>query len=558
MDDWELNNLILLSDTNGSLHGVNRENGNVVWTLPIDEPLVKIQTNINGQSSGATSSSTSLTNSESSSSSSAAQGNIIWFVEPYQDGTLYYFTPKYGLNRLPTSIKDLVMESPFTLSGDDKIYTGTRKTSLYSINIYTGEIKSSFGNTEECPIPKSTLPPDEKRSHNEDDNIMIGKTTYQLTIHSKSNSNIMWNVTYSQWVPNNIDNDLILQNQQSMDKVYFTPFHDRSLLAINKDIGTPIWISKLPALPVNIFDVFRHNENSNEYLLLPHPLKVLNDLQMNDINNQDMVFVNKTIDSNQWIAMSFNNYPTLIKSAPISKYQEYLNKYYAGINNKEALDYISNFQVVNNSEENIEDFVSGIHRVFELSSMNSYQPLERFRTLEEDIKRIGDGSENKHTPETTTDKVPNIMDGFKFPSRPSTLRSEVLLLEPAREDLIEHEQTMYEPINHADINSPSVNSISIVRRIFEDLAVLLVLFVLLLSFGKSNKFVKKFIGGLPLEKQLADDEEQQKEPEEKDEDLKPAETIIIEKPQEVVEANKVEEIIEKPKKLHQLLMIKLK
>ena len=142
------------------------------------------------------------------------------------------------------------MESPFTLSGDDKIYTGTRKTSLYNINIHTGEIKSSFGNTDECPIPRSTLPPE--TAFNADDTIMIGKTTYELSIHSKSNSDVMWNVTYSQWVPNNIDNDLILQNQQSLDKIYFTPFHDRSLLAINKDIGTPIWISKLPGLPVSI------------------------------------------------------------------------------------------------------------------------------------------------------------------------------------------------------------------------------------------------------------------------------------------------------------------
>ena len=106
LDDWDLNNIILLSDINGSLHCVNRDDGNLIWSLPIDEPLVKIQSNIKDKS---------------------AAHNILWFVEPYQDGTLYYFNSKFGLNKLPTSIKDLVMESPFTLSGDDKIYTGTRK-----------------------------------------------------------------------------------------------------------------------------------------------------------------------------------------------------------------------------------------------------------------------------------------------------------------------------------------------------------------------------------------------------------------------------------------------
>ena len=46
LDDWDLNNIILLSDINGSLHCVNRDDGNLIWSLPIDEPLVKIQSNI--------------------------------------------------------------------------------------------------------------------------------------------------------------------------------------------------------------------------------------------------------------------------------------------------------------------------------------------------------------------------------------------------------------------------------------------------------------------------------------------------------------------------------
>ncbi|KAL6453309.1 IRE1 Serine/threonine-protein kinase/endoribonuclease IRE1 [Candida maltosa Xu316] len=519
LDDWDLNNLILLSDTNGSLHGVNRENGNLIWTLPIEEPLVKIQTNSGGDTSPAS--------------------NILWFVEPYQDGSLYYFTPKFGLNKLPTSIKDLVMESPFTLSGDDKIYTGTRKTSLFSINLHTGEIKSSFGNTEECPIPKSTLPPGESgtKDANDDDTIMIGKTTYQLTIHSKSNSNIMWNVTYSQWVPNNIDNDLILQNQQSADRVYFTPFHDRSLLAINQDIGTPIWISKLPALPVNIFDVFSNSENQkNEYLVLPHPLEVLNNLQMNDINNQDMVFVNKTFDTNQWVAMSFRNYPTLIKSAPISKYQELLNQYYAGIN--ESLDFIENFQLVNNSDENIEKLISGIHRVIQLSQENSYQPVQRYHTSQPDVKRIGDGrTEDQGEPTESLDKVPNIMDGFKFPSRQSTLTSKLLLLEPSKNDQPSspHQQQPYQyQTSLSDGNSSVATSGGFLRRIIEDLAVLVVILVLLMTFGRSSRIVKKFIGEFPIEKDVSDEEQQ-----------KPQE-IIIEKPDE---PRKLEEIIEKTEEI---------
>ncbi|RLV92675.1 Serine/threonine-protein kinase/endoribonuclease IRE1 [Spathaspora sp. JA1] len=467
ISDCDLMDLVLISDIDGNLHGVERNTGSLIWTLPIDEPLVKIQSN----------------------SSINVHTNILWFVEPYLDGSLYYFTPKFGLNKLPTSIKDLVMESPFTLSGDDKIYTGTRKTSLYSINIHTGEIKSSFGNNDEkCPVPHSRIVGAEEDSTS-DDTVMIGKTTYELTIHSKSNSNIVWNVSYSQWVPNNIDNDLILQNQYSIDKLYFTPFHDKSLLAINQDIGTPVWISKLPSLAVNIFDVFNNN---NDYILLPHPFKVLNNLQKehhHHHSNNDLVFVNKTTsNSQQWIAMSFENYPTLIKSAPISNYQTMLNNYYGGVT--QPLDYLENFHILKAGDSKVEKLISGIHRVFQLTSETSYQPIARYTTAQEQIKQIGDGNDQQsqqqqHPPKT----FPGIMDGIKFVEKLPSSFEDVFLLEagdPGYESLPAAAST--------PAGNIGVNSTAIVRRIIEDLAVLVVIFVLLMTFGKSNRFLRRILG----------------------------------------------------------------
>lgn len=493
IEDCELQDLLLISDINGNLHGLERGTGSLLWTLPIDEPLVKVQSN----------------NSSENQTSAKSQTNILWFVEPYDDGTLFYFTPMYGLNKLPTSIKTLVMESPFSLSGDDKIYTGTRKTALYSLNIHTGEIKSSFGNRdEECPVPTSALPPRDA----EDDTIMIGKTRYELSIHSKSNSNVVWNVTYSQWVPNNIDNDLIMQNQESLDKLYFTPFHDRSLLAINKDMGTPIWISKLPALAVNIFDVFHNAKQSKEYILLPHPLKVLNDLQVNEGTNRDMVFLNKTSDQDQWIAMSFNNYPTLIKSAPLSKYQAMLNSYYSGVGNS-FKELFENYQLSANTPEVVEELISGIHRVVELSGDTAYQPISRFGTSEKNIKRIGDGStESILDAERGRDKgnsdksVPNIIDGIRFPAKVSTIGSEIIMLEPYQKDMDAVQN--YDSIDSGQNTSINLSSGAILRRILEDLGVLLIILLLILTFGRSNKLVQKLFGDFraPKDLELSEDD----------------------------------------------------
>ncbi|EGW35193.1 uncharacterized protein SPAPADRAFT_133040 [Spathaspora passalidarum NRRL Y-27907] len=498
INDCDLTDLLLISDIDGHLYGVERNSGSLMWTLPIDEPLVKIQTN------------NSINN---------LQSNILWFVEPYQDGSLYYFTPKFGLNKLPTSIKDLVMESPFSLSGDDKIYTGTRKTSLYTINIHTGEIKSSFGSDEKCPVPNTKVPlGDSTSSQYQDDTVMIGKTTYELAIHSKSNSSIVWNVTYSQWVPNNIDNDLVLQNQQSLDKLYFTPFHDRSLLAINKDIGTPVWISKLPSLAVNIFDIF-NNGKTGDYILLPHPLKVLNNLQIKEHHptNNDLVFVNKTSNSQQWIAMSFENYPTLIKSAPISNYQTMLNNYYGGVT--QPLDYLESFHVVKASESKVEKLISGIHRAFQLSSDTSYQPIARYTTAQEQIKRIGDGN-GDDTIEQQSSKFPGIMDGIKFVEKlPPSFESDVYLLEASDQ---------YEALPQAPVTKTiggGVNSTAIVRRIIEDLAVLVVIFVLLMTFGKSNRLLRKVLGEYRF---IQDDQESRAQQVLNKQEVKPPSTIVVE------------------------------
>ncbi|KAK6460628.1 hypothetical protein DFJ63DRAFT_320783 [Scheffersomyces coipomensis] len=510
IEDCKLTDQLLISDIDGNLHGVERNSGALLWTLPIEDPLVKIQTN-------------------NTFDSSSSQSNILWFVEPYQDGSLYYFTPKFGLNKLPTSIKDLVLESPFSLSGDDKIYTGTRKTSLYTINIFTGEIVSSFGNNipEHCPVPNSHYQNARTMNSNIDDTIMIGKTTYELSIYSKLNTNIVWNVTYSQWGPNNIDNDLIMQNQQSLDELYFTPFHDKSLLAINKNLGTPVWISKLPSLAVSVFDVF-NNLKTSEYVILPHPLKVLNDLQIqiddeSFSNNNDLVFINKTANSDEWFAMSFNNYPTLIKSAPVSKYQLSLYKLYNNLVDIETIDYLKNFQLLTSPKNEVESLINGIHKCFPLSSHTSYQPSSRFDIEDHSIKQIGDGSDfdidyhdsNHHSTgksQQILDNPNKLIDGIKFPDGTPTPGYDLMVVDQSRELLEPTYQ--YDELMASAHSSNSLFAGGIIRRIFEDLVVLSVLFVLLMTFGKSSKYVIA-IQKLLFERGIeVDDEEEEIEEEE--------------------------------------------
>lgn len=475
INDYKLSDYLLISDIDGNLHNVDRNSGLLVWSLPFEEPLIHIEAN------------NSHHNSHEQDSDSD-ESNILWFVEPYNDGTLYYFTPEFGLNKLPATIKELVLQSPFSLAGDDKIYTGTRKTSLYTLNIHTGEIISQFGD-DKCPT--STY--QDTSTGGDSDYMMIGKTVYELTIHSKSDSNIVWYVTYSQWGPNNIDNDLIIQNQKSLDELYFTPFHDKSLLAINKELGTPIWISKLPLLAVNVFDIFNNKKLDDNFVILPHPLKVLNDLQINQDDgtiNNDLCFINKTADSDQWFAMSFINYPTLIKSAPISQYQMALFKV---DNNYYDMPHLSTLRHLKLHDIGNDYLINGIHKIHHLSSDTMYQPVSKFSQIFDRLS-IDDGKDEDVIPQKTSTNmaIPNIIEGIRFQS---SSHNEILPTSP-KEDFLLIESTdksEYLPQDYYDTanTTSKTDSLSLMKKICEDIIVILVMSLFLLALTKSKLVFRK-------------------------------------------------------------------
>lgn len=503
IDDWKLSDHLLISDIDGNLHGVERNSGALLWTLPMDDPLVKITTNATSTAGSRPTSTAPYSDFVNENSES----NILWFVEPYQDGSLYYFTPKFGLNKLPTSIKNLVLESPFSLNGDDKVYTGSRKTSLYTINIHTGEIVSSFGNEENCPIPNSHYDKNFNNIKN-DDTIMIGKTIYELSIFSKENTNVVWNVTYSQWGPNNIDNDLMMQNQQSLDELYFTPFHDKSLLAINKNLGTPVWISKLPSLAVNVFDIFNNIKQFSDHVVLPHPLKVLNNLQINgdsslNSENSDLCFLNKTSNGKEWFAMSYINYPTLIKSAPVSKYQSNLYKLAHNLPTDISVEFLSNFKL--SQTETVENMINGIHKSYHLTSETMFQPLSRFDDISS-LKQISDGKPHHNDDQDITFSAeevksggPDVMNGINFQneiSKEANNQDVSTIISSNNHDLLIYDedddskkQVARNPsfAGHQAIES----SLSLIKRICEDVIVILVLLLFLMFFGKFGKLSKK-------------------------------------------------------------------
>ncbi|ODV86978.1 hypothetical protein CANARDRAFT_196247 [[Candida] arabinofermentans NRRL YB-2248] len=311
LDTFEVTNLLLSSDIEGNLHALNRNTGELVWTLLGNDPLVSIVSD-EEESRGISTTETMST-------------QMVWMIEPFADGSIYYFTEQDGLQKLPTSIKQLVQKSPFSV-GDDFMYTGIKRSGIVKIDARTGELIESFG------LPNSLLdegttassyPIEDESSGSDVPTILLGKTTYELSIHSKNGTS--WNITYSSWGPNNLHAKLVEQNFESIDNLYIQPFHDNSLLALDAETKSVKWVSSLPFVTVNVFDVFLdrddYEDHQSQFIVIPHPLNSRPALPNSFSSSSDSksTFIDRT-NEGSWFAMSEYNYPSLVKSAPLAKY----------------------------------------------------------------------------------------------------------------------------------------------------------------------------------------------------------------------------------------------
>jgi hypothetical protein len=123
LDQWRLADILVIGTIDGSLHARDRKTGMEMWTIPGERPLVKV----------------------ASRGTLDEESDIIWIVEPLGDGALYYFKPSTGVKKLSVSIRQLIAGSPFSVEGDDRTYTGSTQTTLFTINASTGEIIKVYG-----------------------------------------------------------------------------------------------------------------------------------------------------------------------------------------------------------------------------------------------------------------------------------------------------------------------------------------------------------------------------------------------------------------------------
>ena len=304
LDRLALSNVLIVADIEGGLHALNRENGMLIWSIEPSrfQPLIDIH------------------------EPSGVQTNETLMVEPYGDGSIYYFNVHQGLQKIPISIKQLILTSPMhlktnividndgTMVEDEKIYTGSRRSMMYTIDLLTGEIVSVFGPGAENKCYREEPFHQGNGSARSLNRIVIGKTVYELGIHSQDGSS--YNVTYAPWQHNTLDSHLARENDASREGQLVAPFRDRTLMAIDADYKIARWVaSNFPGIIISAFDVFVDNSN-RENVLVPHSFRDFDSYPSGGSN----IYLEQT-ENHSWAALSSDNFPSLVREAPLSKFE---------------------------------------------------------------------------------------------------------------------------------------------------------------------------------------------------------------------------------------------
>lgn len=297
ISNFNLLDLVILSTLDGSLQARNRVTGNVLWTLEGSE-LAEISIR-DGLISHKTTSKPYNHGSEQD-----PKNSFQWLAEPNGYGSLYFFTPEGGLERVPAAVRDLVQRAPFGVIGN-VMYTGSTHTVLYAIDIATGEIIQALGGGIEFEALNG-LAIDPSRV------LMVGATESVLDIQEQLGTPGS-TIILRNWIPNSRDEDLAAQYSAPQDSLYITPLTNTTIMALaENDVRPQRWIREAPSMLIDVFDVLQDSADGSLALVRQPEF---------DLPNSGTEWDLYVVDGYP-VVLSGQRYAALLSSAPKSDFCE--------------------------------------------------------------------------------------------------------------------------------------------------------------------------------------------------------------------------------------------
>lgn len=315
LEDWEVQDFVLLATIDGDLYASDRKTGRERWHISLGQPMIETKHH--------------RTNKSQVDSDFTLLDQTIWAVEPNRDGQIYMWAPgeDKGLAYTGLTMKRLVEEmSPYENKALSLVYTGHKSTTLLTLDAATGRAVKVFGPNfsaaEEltCARPQDTVSGFDAEEC-ETGTITLGRTEYTVGISSTRGFPIA-TLKYSEWAPNVYDQDLLRQYSSTLDDLYITSRHDGRVYAFDyahDDGRSQAFMQYLPTPIAKAFDVIRPvqsfsspEERNIELVALPQPPPPPA-TEHEEPGRDSKIFLNQT--NGNWYAMSGRAYP-LITHAP--------------------------------------------------------------------------------------------------------------------------------------------------------------------------------------------------------------------------------------------------
>lgn len=313
LQDWEVEDFVLLATVDGSIHARDRKTGAPKWKLEVDRPMVETTYHVPNNSL---------------LDASKPEYDFLWIVEPSRDGDIYIYNQGGlgGLQKLHLTVKQLVADmSPYESVDPAVVYNAEKKTKLYTVDATTGTISKVFGaggslsKEPRCPKPGGLDVLDDEECATRG-SFVLGRTEYTITIQNRDTTEPICTLKYSEWGPNTRDGDLHSQYSSTMDNKYIYPLHDGSIFGW--DYGQIMdrqksYTQKLSSPVVRVFDVARPlhvDDQDPQLIVLPQPVGPIDNEIYDTFSAKNRIFVNHT-EAGGWFAMSENTYPLVTGKA---------------------------------------------------------------------------------------------------------------------------------------------------------------------------------------------------------------------------------------------------
>lgn len=313
LQDWEVEDFVLLATVDGSIHARDRKTGAPKWKLEVDRPMVETTYHVPNNSL---------------LDGSKPEYDFLWIVEPSRDGDIYIYNQGGlgGLQKLHLTVKQLVADmSPYESVDPAVVYNGEKRTKLYTVDATTGTISKVFGSggslskEPRCPKPGGLDVLDDEECATRG-SFVLGRTEYTITIQNRDTTDPICTLKYSEWGPNTRDEDLHSQYSSTMDNKYVYPLHDGSIFGW--DYGQMMdrqksYTQKLSSPVVRVFDVARPlqvDDQQPQLIVLPQPVGPIDNEIYDTFGAKNRIFVNHT-EAGGWFAMSENTYPLVTGKA---------------------------------------------------------------------------------------------------------------------------------------------------------------------------------------------------------------------------------------------------